>query len=671
MADTLGRYVLERCIAVGGMGEVHLARQTGPDGFDRQCVVKTMHPHLSSDQEFVDLFLEEARLSAQLSHPNIAQVYDFGKVNDTYYLAMEYVDGPSVRDVIRACQKRQEWLNVEIGARVVSLAAQALDYVHRLKAPDGAPLNLVHRDISPANLLVSREGMVKVIDFGIAKARTTNRQTEMGVVRGKLAYVAPEQIMSLPIDGRADIFSLGLVLYELVALKRAIPGKSDVEIIDAARAWSVEPLSKARPDCPRPLVAVVERATERNRERRYQTAGELSDALEAALAELRLPVGPTHLRALAETFSSERQVHGGPLTPSSRPGRATPMTPARPSAPPAPGRSTGTAPGADRVATQLTPEFVPSGPATPADLEQTENHRVRTVVERPPGAESPPRVALPAPDEGRDDDKTLVAPPPHAETPSRAPLAFAAVGLVAVLGLGGWALFGRGQDTRQAPASPKAPPPVAVATATVDAGGEASPAAPPVAARQAPDAAVAVAAEVAPEPAPPEPAAEEPVEPVKPGVKPPRAVPLGALAVTSQPALEVVVDGRAQGTTPRTLKLRAGAHRVLLRSAKLGLLRDTTVRVEEGRTARLDWKPQEGTLEVRAVPPHVELEISVDGKVVGPTPMPALKLWEGTHTLAARNAASGWKAQQKVVVPPDGKLRVKVNDGAGIAVVEK
>src|SRR5581483_7359905 len=150
------------------MGEVHLARQTGPDGYDRTCVVKTMHANLTDDRELVEMFLEEARLTAKLTHAHIAQVYDFGKIDEAYYMAMELVDGPSLHTVIKSHAQRKTFVPLGPAVRMISQAAQALDYVHRIKGPDGVPLNLVHRDISPGNLLLSKEGMVKVVDFGIA-----------------------------------------------------------------------------------------------------------------------------------------------------------------------------------------------------------------------------------------------------------------------------------------------------------------------------------------------------------------------------------------------------------------------------------------------------------------------------------------------------------------------
>ena len=280
----MGKYVLERQLATGGMGTVYLARQVGPNGFERPCVVKTMHAHHASNPEFVSLFLNEARLSAQLNHPNIAQVYDFGQSPDSYYLAMEHVEGLSLQALLERAEAQEARLDIGLVSKIVSQVAMALDYAHRRSGPQG-PLDLVHRDISPGNVMLSTEGVVKVIDFGIAKASTTDNFTEKGAVRGKLAYLSPEHLWGDAgrLDGRADLFSLGLVWYELLTGRRAIAGKTDREIIEAARVWRVTPVRALRPECPSGLVALLERALARNKAERFQTGRELSHAIETQL----------------------------------------------------------------------------------------------------------------------------------------------------------------------------------------------------------------------------------------------------------------------------------------------------------------------------------------------------------------------------------------------------
>ena len=257
MGELFGRYVVERRLALGGMAEVCLARQMGPSGFDRVCVLKRMHPALAQLPEIVELFLHEAQLTAQLSHPNIAQVYDFGEVNGAYFMALERVEGPSLREVITWYAGLQQLVPLPLACRVVSEVASALEAAHRAKDSSGAALNLVHRDVSPSNVLVATTGVTKLIDFGIAKTRASLVQTDQGLVRGKVAYMSPEQMRGEVLDGRSDVFSLGLVFYELITGRRAIAGRTDAERFEAAVVGAMVPVETLRPGLPPSLLAVL------------------------------------------------------------------------------------------------------------------------------------------------------------------------------------------------------------------------------------------------------------------------------------------------------------------------------------------------------------------------------------------------------------------------------
>ncbi len=227
-----GQYVLLRRIARGGMAEVFLAQQRGLEGFDRRVAVKRILPQLSDAPDFIKMFLGEAKLAAQLSHPNIVHIYDFGKVDDDYFIAMEYVDGVHAGQLARAGEPDR--LPPAMVARLGADAAAALHHAHALRAPGGRPIGLVHRDVSPANLMVSFDGVVKLCDFGIAKAAALSDQlTNPGQVKGKYAYMSPEQTTGTPLDGRSDVFSLGIVLWELLTGK-TIVGRGDA--IEAMRA---------------------------------------------------------------------------------------------------------------------------------------------------------------------------------------------------------------------------------------------------------------------------------------------------------------------------------------------------------------------------------------------------------------------------------------------------
>ncbi len=278
-----GQYVLLRRLARGGMAEVFLAQQRGLEGFDRRVAVKRILPHLVDSPDFIKMFLSEARLAAQLTHPNIVHIYDFGKVDGDYFIAMEYVDGVHAGQLFRLGERgnpRPERLPASLVARIGADAAAALHYAHELRGPNGKPLGLVHRDVSPANLMVSFDGTVKLCDFGIAKAAALSDQlTNPGHVKGKYAYMSPEQTTGGPLDGRSDVFSLAIVLWELIAGKTIVGRNDTVEAMRAIRDGKLEPLDKAAPDTPRPLVDALQWALETRRHKRA-TAADLAQALE-------------------------------------------------------------------------------------------------------------------------------------------------------------------------------------------------------------------------------------------------------------------------------------------------------------------------------------------------------------------------------------------------------
>ncbi|HUS68950.1 MAG TPA: serine/threonine-protein kinase, partial [Kofleriaceae bacterium] len=272
-----GKYQLVKRLARGGMAEVFLARQSGPEGFHRQVAVKRILPHLVDSQDFVRMFLDEARLAAQLGHPNVVHIYDFGKVDEHYFIAMEYVDSVHAGTLIKHAEK--ERLPDVLVARIGADACAGLNYAHELRDPEGQRLHIVHRDVSPPNLLVSYDGAVKLVDFGIAKAVSTIEQTRPGVVKGKFAYMSPEQTIGQKLDGRSDVFSLAIVLWELLAGKILVPRTDPVDGMRMLRDGRFPPIEKQRPDLPPQLAAAIGRAMKVKREERA-TAIELGLALE-------------------------------------------------------------------------------------------------------------------------------------------------------------------------------------------------------------------------------------------------------------------------------------------------------------------------------------------------------------------------------------------------------
>jgi serine/threonine protein kinase len=315
----LGKYTLVRKLATGGMAEVFLARADGPMGFQKKCVVKRILPHFNDDERFIQMFLAEARLAAELNHPNLVQIFDFGQHNGQYYLAMEFIDGPNTRSLNQAVRKATGAMDFAVAARLIATAAEGLHFAHELRDENGTFLNLVHRDISPDNILVSRNGAVKVVDFGIAKASTQPHLTKSGMIKGKMAYMPPEQLARDPLDRRADLFALGIVLYEMITGGMPFDATSEVSIIQAI--MSVKPLERVevyRPDCPVELQAIVMRCLEKDRERRYPSCRELQTDLEAFIQSTGKVVGTREIAALVSSLFAEAETStsGPKLSPS-------------------------------------------------------------------------------------------------------------------------------------------------------------------------------------------------------------------------------------------------------------------------------------------------------------------------------------------------------------------
>jgi serine/threonine-protein kinase len=279
----LGRYVLERRLAAGGMAEIWLAHQAGPAGFQKDVVVKRILPHLASDRRFVEMFLDEARNAARLDHPNIVQIFDLGESDGDYYIAMEYVDGWDLEAIIDRSVELRQMLHPAICAWILAASCAGLDYAHHFKDRSGTCAGLVHRDVSPQNIRVSRGGSVKVMDFGIAKARTSSHKTQTGAVKGKLSYMSPEQIQGQELDGRSDIFALGIVLYEMLTSQRPFGHESELLAVTAIMHQSPRAIAELAPHIPGELEQIVLRCLAKDRTQRFQTASELQLALEQYL----------------------------------------------------------------------------------------------------------------------------------------------------------------------------------------------------------------------------------------------------------------------------------------------------------------------------------------------------------------------------------------------------
>jgi serine/threonine-protein kinase len=288
-ATAFGRYELIQELASGGMASVWLARTSSEGGFVHVCAVKRVHPHLVKQSEFVDMFLDEARIAARIQHPNVCRVFDFGLVRGTPYLAMEFLAGVSFSSLMSALLKNPGQGRLIAACHLIAEAADGLHAAHELRDARGALLDVVHRDISPQNLFLTLDGTVKVVDFGIASARDKVHETQTGEIKGKFAYMPPEQMRGARVDRRADIWSLGVVLWELCALERLFRRPTQPETMDAVLRAPIAPPSSRRPDVPPLLDGIVARALARDLDERYGSASELARSLESAAREIGGP----------------------------------------------------------------------------------------------------------------------------------------------------------------------------------------------------------------------------------------------------------------------------------------------------------------------------------------------------------------------------------------------
>jgi serine/threonine-protein kinase len=554
----IGKYQLLRKLATGGMAEVFLAKATGPMGFEKTLVVKRILPHLAEDPAFTAMFLSEAKLAAQLNHPNVVQIFDFGEADGSYYLAMEYIDGPNLRVLSKRASKLGLELAPTLCARIIANACEGLAFAHDFSDPEtGQPLGLVHRDISPDNLLLSRQGSVKVVDFGIAKASGQSHRTQTGVVKGKIAYMPPEQLRNQPLDQRTDVYALGIVLYELLTGHRPFDANEDADIMRAILFEPLVPAVERQPGLPRALLRIVDRALAKHREQRYPGCRGFQADLEQFILDTGTPVGAYQLAqfVLQVTANTEALVKTPPPGTSSR---GSMVAPAAPEARPGP-------PGAT--------------PPTPAQ---------------------PPAVSV------RDSQGETQAVPssltaPAAPAVSRRGRAAAAIGGVALLLTGGGLLYAL---TGSAPAGPVLAPPALPSPAPVTApvvppsladSSKTEPKPPPPVEPENNPVTKAAAPPPSPEPAPtllatpPTPAAEmQPKSqaghrtgerrslilkpPRKPSPSPPVEVGKGTIQFRIVPYATVILDGKELGQTPlpQAFEVPAGKHTVTLVNKELG-----------------------------------------------------------------------------------------------------
>jgi serine/threonine protein kinase len=282
----IGKYEVVSLLTMGGMAELFLAFTAGPGGFRKYVVVKRILPDIRSDEQFVKMFLDEARVTAAFSHPNIAQVFDLGEEEDGLYLAMEFIAGQNLNQITGACWKRKVMLAAGFACMVARDVCLALQYAHTFADPAGKPFPVIHRDVAQKNVMITYDGVTKLLDFGIAKARGSLGRTNIGMVKGTTGYMSPEQVHGEPLDGRSDVFSVGVMLHEMLLRKRLFAGQTEMEEMQKILNAPIPVPHQVVSDLPEEISQVVMRALARNREDRWATARDMAKALERACGKL-------------------------------------------------------------------------------------------------------------------------------------------------------------------------------------------------------------------------------------------------------------------------------------------------------------------------------------------------------------------------------------------------
>lgn len=547
---SFGKYHIFATLGRGGMADVYLSVARGPIGFNKLVVVKRLRANLADEAAFREMFLDEARLAARLNHPNIVNTYEVGEHKDSYYIAMEYLEGQPLNKVLKDSIRGRVPLSYALCARIAADGLAGLHYAHELTDYDGRPLKIIHRDISPHNLFVTYEGQVKVVDFGIAKAALSSTETEAGVLKGKVAYMAPEQAIGAAIDCRADVFSMGVVLWELVARRRLFQGDNAAVTLHKLMNEPIPNVASVVPSVPAKLDAIIAKALSKDAEERYGSALEFKRALEEFISVSGESARPDVIAETMDTlFRSTRDEVSSKI-------RAY-MTRFQAEGTPPPSMHPLTSAAVERLGGTSG-----SGSGSLITLNASANHSAPNSI-FPPGAGT----------------GTLNAPPVVA--PARSPLlpVVAVGGLCLVIAVAIFVFGGNKPTVSTAPpqtviaVEPPAPPPVVVAP-------------------------VATGTTLSPPPQNSAPVGTVPVKPHTTGVgtgttkQPVKVVapvePVvkeepGFLTLDSRPWSKVSEGGRALGATPlHRVSLPSGSHTLTLENTEKGLTKTVTVQIKSG-----------------------------------------------------------------------------------------
>lgn len=647
-ARRIGRYDVVRKIATGGMAELFLARFVGPGGFEKRCALKRILPQFAADTTFTRMFLTEAKITAMFDHPNIVQIFELGEDDEgQFFIAMELVNGMNLRQLLQTLQERQRQIPPELAAFMMAQALDGLAYAHEFRDESG-PLGLVHRDVSPQNILVSYEGAVKVVDFGIVKGSSISGETQTGMLKGKIAYMSPEQASGEPLDGRSDIFAIGVVLYELITGRKPFSGATEVMYLKSVLDDPPPPIVRFVPDCPEELEGIIYRALAKRREDRHQSARQLQVAIQAFLARCPVPIGRHIVAEFMQSLSAE--VPGAFDATRLRIPRTATGSVAQPGGGPA---STSDVPAAFALASGSSSN--PGLGASGAPL----------ITAGGTGVSSPGATVMRAAGIGRPQPRVIAAFIGTALAGALVAYALEPAGRNSHAEGGSARLTATAADPAHGPASPSAPgarldrP---LPDPAPDPAGSAPGGAPPAGSGPsghgpasegrgpAPDAtrgAGAVAepgrARLVDEPrtavsGPAEAGRAHPADEARGsrsdahrGRHPVDPASAGTLNLSTVPrGLAVTLGDRPLGRTPLVdVVLPAGTHTLRVSNRRLGIVRDLTVHVARGQHTAETMTIGKGTLKVNARP---WAEVYVDGVSRGKTPL-EMPIYEGTHEL--------------------------------------
>ncbi|MCS6797166.1 MAG: protein kinase [Myxococcota bacterium] len=401
-----GPYSLLRRLAVGGMAEVYVARARGFEGFEKLVAIKVIHPRFSEDEHFVQMLVEEAKITSLLTHGNIVQTFDLGCVDGVYYIAMEYVEGVDAYRMVRTARHAGVPIPHDVAAWIVAQVCRGLDYAHRKRDSTGRPLGIVHRDISPQNVLLSFAGEVKIVDFGIAKAALRSGETEVGVIKGKYYYMSPEQAWGDPVDARSDLFSAGVVLHELITGRMLYEDDNIATLLDRVRKADVESPSVRRPDTPPELCDITLRALRRSPDERFASARDMADALERFVYATSPSFTQSRLSELLAHLYPGEGGRPGPL--------AVPTTQTRPVRAPVAARGIAPPPPQTAPVRILADLDEPDDEETRADVSPFGQHASEHAAPVDATGTQTSTAPVARPDPGFEEEPTLIADSTHA-----------------------------------------------------------------------------------------------------------------------------------------------------------------------------------------------------------------------------------------------------------------